>query len=208
VVLADDHAIVLRGLSEFLATAGDIEVVAIAETGQQAIACAEKHVPDVLLLDLLMPDLPPVQTIREIKSVSPRTQIIVLTSHEGSEYVVPASRAGAISYLLKNIGPENLVTAVRNAAAGEATISPKMAKSFLKIVEEDDLPIAAPANLTAREIEVLCLIAEAKSNADIASSLSISGKTVKSHVSNSLGKLYLKDRTEAAVFAWREKIKR
>jgi NarL family two-component system response regulator LiaR len=108
VVLADDQAIVLRGLSEFVATAEDIEVVAMAENGQEAIACAEKYVPDVLLLDLRMPDLPPVLTVREIKSVSPRTQIIGLTSHECSQYVEPASRAGVISYLLKNIGPENL----------------------------------------------------------------------------------------------------
>jgi NarL family two-component system response regulator LiaR len=207
-VLADDHAIVRRGLSEFLGSAGDIEVVASANNGAQAIACAEQYVPDVLLLDLLMPDLPPVHTVRAIKSVSPRTQIIILTSHEGSEYVVPATRAGAISYILKDISPDDLITAVRDAASGVATISPKMAQSLLSIVDRDEQPIADCASLTAREIEVLSLLADAKSNAVIADTLGISGKTVKSHVSHILGKLYLSDRTEAAVFAWRERIKR
>jgi len=207
VVLADDNALVLRGLSEFLATAADIEVVAFAETGYQAIACAEKHAPDVLLLDLTMPDLPPVQTVREIKSLSPRTQIILLTSHECGDFVVPASRAGAISHVLKNIGPENLVAEVRHAAAGEGTISPKMAKSFLRLAQQADQPIAAPVTLTAREIKILCLIADAKSNDVIAQTLGVTVKTVKAHVSNILSKLYLNDRTEASV-ARRKKITR
>jgi NarL family two-component system response regulator LiaR len=205
VVLADDQAVVLRGLSEFLATAQDIEVVAMAGTGQQAIDCAEKHVPDVLLLDLRMPDLPPVLTVREIKSLSPRTQIIGLTSHECSEYVEPASRAGVIAYLLKNIGPENLVTAVRKAAAGEATISPNMAKSFLRFLGQGDQSIADAVRLSAFEIKVLWLISEAKSTELIANNLGISVKTVKSNIKNILEKFYLNDREEAS-FVWRDKM--
>lgn len=209
-ILADDHAMVRKGLTAFLATASDIEVMAVAECGKDAVIEAKKHAPDVVLLDLFMPDQPAVETVRQIKQVSPRSQIVMVTSHEGDEHVVPTTQAGAISYILKDTTPEDLIGAVRKAAAGESTISPRVAKALVTIVTrsrashtQDDQP---HEDLTDREMEVLHCIAEGLSNADIAGKLNISEKTVKSHVSNILSKLYLTDRTQAAVYAWREGI--
>ncbi|QAR32643.1 response regulator transcription factor [Geovibrio thiophilus] len=209
-ILADDHAMVRKGLTAFLATAEDIEVMGVASGGAEAVEAAEKHAPDVVLLDLFMPDQPAVETVRQIKKVSPRSQIIMVTSHEGDEYVVPTTQAGAISYILKDTTPEDLIRSVRKAAAGESTISPRVAKALVTVVtraraaktQENQLH----EDLTEREMEVLQRIAEGLSNMDIAARLNISEKTVKSHVSNILSKLYLTDRTQAAVYAWREGI--
>ena len=209
-ILADDHAMVRKGLTAFLSTAQDIEVMAVAAFGEEVVAAAQKHAPDVVLLDLFMPDQPAVETVRQIKRVSPRSQIIMVTSHEGDEYVVPTTQAGAISYILKDTTPEDLIHAVRKAAAGESTISPRIAKALVTVVtraralstQEDQLH----EDLTEREMEVLHCIAEGLSNMDIAARLNISDKTVKSHVGNILSKLYLTDRTKAAVYAWREGI--
>ncbi len=131
-VLADDHAVVRKGLREFLLTAGDIDLVAAADCGREAVRLAGHFAPDVVLLDLLMPDQPAVETIRGIKLVSPRSQIILLTSHEGDDFVLETTQAGAISYLLKDISPPDLIAAVRRAAAGEATLSPRIAASLLQ----------------------------------------------------------------------------
>lgn len=209
-ILADDHEMVRRGLIAFLATAKDIDVLAAVASGAEAVAAAGKHAPDVVLLDLLMPDQPAVETVRQIKRVSPRSQIIVVTSHEGDEYVVPTTQAGAISYLLKDTSPEDLIRAVRKAAAGESTLSPRIARALAAIIArakagetlEDQLRV----DLTEREMEVLQCIAEGLSNIAIATRLGITEKTVKSHVSNILSKLYLTDRTQAAVYAWRKRI--
>ena len=209
-ILADDHAMVRKGLTAFLATAQDIEVMAVATCGVEAVATAKKHAPDVVLLDLLMPDQPAVETVRQIKRVSPRSQIIMVTSHEGDEYVVPVTQAGAISYILKDTTPEDLIRAVRKAAAGESTLSPRIAKALMTVVTEaraaKTLENQPHEDLTEREMEVLQCIAEGLSNMDIAARLYISEKTVKSHVGNILSKLYLTDRTKAAVYAWREGI--
>jgi NarL family two-component system response regulator LiaR len=146
----------------------------------------------------------------QIKKVSPRSQIIMVTSHEGDEYVVPMTQAGAISYILKDTSPEDLVSAVRKAAAGESTISPRVAKALVTVVTRSQAAKTREdqfhEDLTAREMEVLQCIAEGLSNIDIATRLNISEKTVKSHVSNILSKLYLTGRTQAAVYAWREGI--
>lgn len=209
-ILADDHAMVRKGLTAFLATAQDIEVMGVATCGVEAVAAAKKHAPDVVLLDLLMPDQPAVETVRQIKRVSPRSQIIMVTSHEGDEYVVPVTQAGAISYILKDTTPEDLIRAVRKAAAGESTLSPRIAKALMTVVTQaraaktQENPLHE--DLTEREMEVLQCIAEGSSNMDIAARLNISDKTVKSHVGNILSKLYLSDRTKAAVYAWREGI--
>lgn len=206
--LADDHAMVRKGLIAFLATAKDIEVMAVASCGKEAVETAASYAPDVVLLDLLMPDQPAVETVRQIKKVSPRSQIIMVTSHEGEEYVVPTIQAGAISYILKDTTPEELIQTIRKASLGESTISPRIAKALAKIItktqkaktQENQLH----EDLTQREMEVLHCIAEGLSNMDISSQLNISEKTVKSHVSNILSKLYLTDRTQVAVYAWRE----
>ncbi len=202
-ILADDHAMVRKGLIAFLATTKDIDVVAVASGGVDVVAAAEKHAPDVVLLDLFMPDQSAVETIRQIKKVSPRSQIVMVTSHEGDEHVMPTTQAGAISYILKDTTPEDLIDTVRKAAAGESTISPRVAKALVAVVTQQD---HFHEDLTEREMEVLHCIAEGLSNIDIAKRLNIGEKTVKSHVSNILGKLYLNDRTQAAIYAWREGI--
>jgi NarL family two-component system response regulator LiaR len=209
-ILADDHAMVRKGLTAFLATAKDIEVMAVASNGAEAVAAAKKHAPDVVLLDLFMPDQPALETVCQIKKSSPRSQIVMVTSHEGDEYVVPMTQAGAISYILKDTTPEDLISTVRKAVAGESIISPRIAKALVAVVTKARAAKADDGNfhedLTDREMEVLHCIAEGLSNADIATRLTISEKTVKSHVGNILSKLYLTDRTQVAVYAWREGI--
>ena len=207
-ILADDHAMVRKGLTAFLATAEDVAVMAVAACGAEAVVAAREHVPDVVLLDLFLPDQPAVETVRQIKTVSPRSQIVMVTSHEGDEYVVPMTQAGAISYILKDTTPEDLIEAVRKAAAGESTLSPRIAKALATIITRAQARQESQLHedLTEREVEVLHCIAEGLSNMDIATRLGISDKTVKSHVGNILSKLYLTDRTQVAVYAWREGI--
>ena len=211
-ILADDHAMVRKGLTAFLATAKDIEVMAVASCGTEVVAGVKKHAPDIVLLDLFMPDQPAVETVRQIKKLSPRSQIIMVTSHEGDEYVVPMMQAGATSYILKDTSPEDLIRAVRKAAAGESTLSPRIAKALVTVVTQTRAAKTQESllheDLTEREMEVLHCIAEGLPNMDIAARLNISEKTVKSHVSNILSKLYLTDRTQAAVYAWREGIQK
>ena len=184
--------------------------MAVAAGGMEAVIAAKKHAPDVVLLDLFMPDQPAVETVRQIKSASPRSQIIMVTSHEGDEYVLPMTQAGATSYILKDTTPEDLINAVRKAAAGESTISPRVARALVTVVTQarggKALESPLHEDLTEREMEVLQCIAEGLSNMEISARLNISEKTVKSHVSNILSKLYLADRTQVAVYAWREGI--
>ncbi len=209
-IFADDHEVVRKGLTAFLGTALDIEILEVAQCGVEAVNAARKHVPDVVLLDMFMPDQPALDTVRQIKKVSPRSQIVMVTSHEGDEYVVPLTQAGAISYILKDTTPDDLIAAVRKAAAGESTISPRVAKALMKIVTQTraakNQTSSLHEDLTEREMEVLHCIAEGLSNIGIGTRLGITEKTVKSHVSNILSKLYLTDRTQAAVYAWREGI--
>lgn len=207
-ILADDHEMVRRGLCAFLATATDMEVLAASSCGAEAVAAARQYTPDVVLLDLFLPDQPAVDTVRQIKQVSPRSQIVMVTSHEGDEHVLALTRAGAISYILKDTSPEDLILAVRKAAAGESMLSPRIAKALVGIVTRGrGTPESLPhQDLTDREMEVLHCIAEGLSNQDIGARLGITEKTVKSHVGNILGKLYLTDRTQAAIYAWREGI--
>lgn len=207
-ILADDHAMVRNGLTAFLATANDIQVMAAVSSGTEAVAAAKKYVPDVVLLDLFMPDQPAVETVRQIKMVSPRSQIVMVTSHEGDEFVLPMTQAGALSYILKDTTPEDLIFAVRKAAVGESILSPRIAKALVTVVSQARAAKMQVdhfyEDLTEREMEVLQCIAEGLSNLGIATRLNISEKTVKSHVSNILSKLYLTDRTQVAVYAWRE----
>ena len=209
-ILADDHEMVRKGLTAFLAAAQDIEVMDVAACGAEVVAAAQKYAPDVVLLDLFMPDQSAVETVRQIKKVSPRSQIVMVTSHEGDEYVAPVTQAGAISYILKDATPEELILAVRKAAAGESTLSPRIAKALMTVVtqarSEKTQKGQLHEDLSEREMEVLQCIAEGLSNMKIAARLGISEKTVKSHVGNMLSKLYLTDRTQAAVYAWREGI--
>ena len=209
VLLVDDHRVVRQGVRAFLATQPDISVVGEAESGAEGVQFAGQFVPDVVLMDLIMPGMDGVQATREIKRASPRTQIIVLTSYHDDEHIFPALRAGALSYLLKDIGAEALADAIRQAARGEAALDPRVAARVIKEVQgarttADEFHLIT--ELSDRELEVLGLIAKGMSNAEIAARLVLSEKTVKGHVSNILSKLQLTDRTQAAVYAWREGI--
>jgi NarL family two-component system response regulator LiaR len=209
VMLVDDHELVRRGAAGYLQTLEDIRVVAQAESGEEAIRLAGEHVPDVVLMDLVMPGMDGVETTRKLRQVSPHSQVIVLTSYFKDEYIFPALKAGAISYLLKDVKASELVDAVRQAAYGEATLHPRVAARILQEYRSVDPEAVNPySELTEREMDVLKLIANGYTNQKIAAELVITIGTVKGHVSNILSKLHLADRTEAAVFAWRKGIVR
>jgi len=209
VLIVDDHAVVRKGVRAFLDAQTGLTVVGEAGSGEEAVAQAEEHAPDVVLMDLIMPGVDGVEATRRVKKVSPRTQIIVLTSYHQDEHIFPAIRAGALSYLLKDAEPEQLADAVRKAAVGEAVLHPQVASRVVQELHGARQDTPNPFNaLSDRELEVLRLIADGLSNHDIAERLVISEKTVKSHVSNILSKLHLADRTQAAVFAWREGVVR
>ena len=209
VLLVDDHEMVRRGVRAFLETRPDITVVAEAGSGEEAVRLATEHAPDVALMDLIMPGMDGVEATRRLTARSPRTNVIMLTSYHDDEHVFPAIRAGALSYVLKEVGPEELADAVRKAAAGEAVLHPRVAARVVRELHGTwrDEPNAF-RELSDRELEVLKLIAAGLSNAEIAGRLYVSEKTVKSHVSNILGKLHLADRTQAAVYAWRQGVVR
>ena len=209
VLLVDDHEMVRRGVRDFLETQGDITVVAEAGSGEEAVRLAAEHAPDVALMDLIMPGMDGVEATRRLTTQSPRTSVVMLTSYHDDEHVFPAIRAGALSYVLKEIGPAELTDAVRKAAAGEAVLHPRVAARVVRELHgaRRDEPNAF-RELSDRELEVLKLIADGLSNAEIAGRLYVSEKTVKSHVSNILGKLHLADRTQAAVYAWRQGVVR
>jgi two-component system, NarL family, response regulator LiaR len=209
VLLVDDHEMVRRGVRAFLQTRPDITVVAEAGSGEEAVRLAAEHAPDVALMDLIMPGMDGVEATRRLTARSPRTNVVMLTSYHDDEHIFPAIRAGALSYVLKEVGPEELADAVRKAAAGEAVLHPRVAARVVRELHgaRRDEPNAF-RELSDRELEVLKLIADGLSNAEIADRLYVSEKTVKSHVSNILGKLHLADRTQAAVYAWRQGVVR
>jgi NarL family two-component system response regulator LiaR len=205
VMIVDDHEMVRHGAAGYLAAQGDIQIVGEADSGEKAVHLAQDTVPDVVLMDLVMPGMDGVEATRKLKDISPRTQIIILTSYHEDEHIFPALQAGAISYLLKDVKAADLVDAIRRAAKGEATLHPKIAERVLKEfrvggAEKRRLFLT----LTEREMEVLKLIALGQTNSKIAEQLVITVGTVKGHVSNILSKLHLADRTQAAVYAWQE----
>ena len=209
VLLVDDHALVRQGVRAFLDTQSDITVVAEAASGEEAVHLAAEYAPDVALMDLIMPGMDGVEATRRLTARSPRTKVVILTSYHDDEHIFPAIRAGALSYVLKEVGPDELAKAVRMAAAGEAVLHPRVAARVVRELHgtRRDEPNVF-RELSDRELEVLRLIAEGLSNAEISDRLFISEKTTKSHVSNILGKLHLADRTQAAVYAWREGVVR
>jgi len=209
VLLVDDHEVVRSGVSAFLASQPDFEVIGEAKSGTEAVNLAIKLVPDVVLMDLVMAKMDGVEATRQVKNVSPRTKIVVLTSYHQDEYIFPALQAGAISYILKDVKMEELAEALRRAAQGEATLHPRVASRVIQELHGANREELNPyTELTDREMEVLKLIAQGQSNSEIAESLVISVNTVKGHVSNILSKLHLADRTQAAVYAWQQGIVR
>ena len=203
VLIADDHPFVRHGLRTYLETLDDLEVVGEASDGAEAVELAGQLLPEVVLMDLVMPELDGVQATRAIRAASPATKVIVLTSFDDDEKVFPAIKAGAAGYLLKDVHPTELAEAVRKASRGEALLAPSVAARLMQEVSGERPPAAG---LTERELEVLRLIARGMSNKLIARELVVSEKTVKTHVSNILAKLHLADRTQAALYAVREGI--
>lgn len=209
ILLVDDHAMVRQGVKAFLVTQPDLSVVGEASSGEEAIKLAAQFIPDVILMDLIMPNMDGVEATRRVKQVSPRSQIVVLTSYHEDEHIFPALKAGALSYVLKDVSAEELAAAVRKAAVGEAVLHPRVAARVIKELQgkREDNPNPF-TELSERELEVLKLIADGMSNAEMAAKLVLSEKTIKGHVSNILSKLHLADRTQAAVYAWREGVVR
>ena len=205
VLLVDDHELVRRGVRAFLETCQEFVVVGEAESGAQAVQLAEEQIPDVILMDLIMPGMDGVEATRQVKKVSPRTQVVVLTSYHEDEHIFPALQAGALSYVLKDVRMEELAEAVRKAARGEPSLHPQVAARViqeLRGARKDELDPFV--DLTNREIEILRLIAGGLKNSAIAAQLTISEHTVKGHVSNILSKLHLVSRTQAVLYALQE----
>jgi NarL family two-component system response regulator LiaR len=204
----DDHAVVRKGVRGYLEAQPDITVAGEAASGEEAVRLAADHLPDVILMDLVMPGAPGapgmdgVEATRRVREVSPGSQVIVLTSYHDDDHIFPAIKAGALSYLLKNVRPEELAAAVRAAAQGDAVLDSPVATRVLQQVRAELVtpqpmaqPLAEP--LSARELEVLDLIAAGLTNPEIADRLFIAHGTVKRHINNIYGKLQVRHRAEA-----------
>ena len=208
ILIADDHAIVREGLRSLLSTEPGMELVGEATDGADAVDKARRLQPDVLLLDLVMPRKDGIAAIQEIKRERPDARILVLTSFAEDEKLFPAVKAGALGYLLKDSSPQDLLDAIRDVARGESSLHPTIAR---KVLRELSRPPEGPPTdepLTEREVDVLGLVARGLSNQEIAERLGVGERTVRSHVSNILGKLHLADRTQAALYALREGLAR
>jgi len=210
VLIADDHAVVRQGLRTFLELQEDIDVVGEAADGVQALQAAAALEPDVVLMDLVMPELDGVAAIERLRETAPATRVLVLTSFLDEDKVLPAICAGAAGYLLKDVEPAELVRAIRTVDGGESQLHPTVAARVLRelVGEWERTPggdrLQRHGSLTARELEVLALLARGRANKAIAFDLGVAEKTVKTHVGNILSKLGLSDRTQAALYAVRE----
>ncbi len=205
VLLVDDHTVVLKGLAFFLSTQEDLELVGEANNGKEALVKVGETTPDVILMDLYMPEMDGVEATAYIKKEYPNVKVIVLTSFSDQAHVLPALRAGASGYMLKDVEPDQLVEAIRSAYKGNIQLHPDIANALLSqtlpVEEKEEEPSIQVDVLTARENEVLQLLAKGMSNKEVASVLVITEKTVKAHVSSILSKLNLSDRTQAALYA-------
>jgi two-component system, NarL family, response regulator LiaR len=204
VLVVDDHAIIRKGMKAVLDLIQDIELVGEAENGRQAVKLDLELKPDVILMDLMMPEMDGITCIREIKTRRPEARILVLTNFAGEEMIFPAIKAGAMGYHLKDSSPEALVDAIHQIFQGESSLHPLIAKKVLDEFHAPSENQLSTEPLTQRELEVLRLIAQGNENRDIASKLVVSEATVRTHVSNILGKLHLASRTQAALYALRE----
>jgi NarL family two-component system response regulator LiaR len=206
ILIADDHGVVREGIRSYLQTQPDLHVVAEAADGAEAVRLATQHKPDVAMLDLAMPGqagVDGVDAIRAIRQASPHTRLMVLSSFSDDAHIFPAIRAGALSYLLKDVAPHEMAEAIRRTARGEAVIHPKVAARLVDEVQTQRASLPNPfALLSDREHEVVKLIALGLSNAEIAEQLVLSEKTIKGYVSTIFEKLHVSDRTQAAVLAW------
>ncbi|WP_308103350.1 response regulator transcription factor [Streptomyces sichuanensis] len=206
VLLVDDHQVVRRGLRTFLEVQDDIEVVGEAADGAEGVACAEELRPDVVLMDVKMPGTDGIEALRRLRELANPARVLIVTSFTEQRTVIPALRAGAAGYVYKDVDPDALAGAIRSVHAGHVLLQPEVAEALLS---QDDTGGGGQGRgnaLTEREREVLALIADGRSNREIARALVLSEKTVKTHVSNILMKLDLADRTQAALWAVRQGI--
>ncbi len=204
VLIVDDHVIVRKGIRALLAMQPDVEVVGEAGDGREALSRAEALGPDVVLMDLMMPEMDGIEATRQITSRFSQTRVVVLTSFAADDKVFPALKAGALGYLLKDSSPADLLGSIRQVYRGESSLHPTIAR---KVLHELTRPIERPKAgeaITDRELEVLRLIARGMSNQEIADRLVVTEATVRAHVSNILGKLHLASRTQAALYALKE----
>lgn len=201
VLIVDDHAMVRQGLRTFLELYEDFSVVGEAGDGRAAVDACSLLKPQVVLMDLVMPEMDGITATRQISSLGLGTRVIALTSFIEDEKVISAIQAGACGYLLKDVSPDELIDALRAVSRGEARLHPEVTRRLMHQVAAQPKPSSSPVDLTGRELEVLRLIAQGKSNQAIADALVISEKTVKTHVSSLLSKLQLEDRTQLAIYA-------
>ncbi len=203
VMLVDDHAVVRSGLAAFLTAFDDLELVAEAGGGEEAVRLCDEAKPDVVLMDLVMPGMDGAASTKAIREKCPHIQVIALTSFKEKDLVESALKAGAIGYLLKNVSADELVDAIRAAVAGRPTLAPEAAQALIQAARA---PQAPGHDLTERELEVLALMVEGLNNPDIAERMVVSRSTVKFHVSNVLSKLGVASRTEAVSLALKHKL--
>ncbi len=202
VLIVDDHPIVRQGLRTLLELQDDLVVAGEAENGRAAVSLAARLKPDVVLMDLVMPELDGISATRQISELKQATRVIALTSFVEDDKVIPAIQAGAVSFLLKDVSPNDLLEAIRAAHNGETRLHPHvMRKLMAQVAAQPPAPPQMEKDLTGREVEVLRLVAEGLSNREIAARLVISEKTVKTHISSLLSKLGLEDRTRLAIYA-------
>ena len=206
VFIADDHAIVRKGIAAVLEIVPDIDVVGEAENGHDAVYRVEQLRPDVILMDLVMPEMDGIEAIRRIKDRQPEARILVLTTFAAEDKIFPAIKAGALGYHLKDSRPEELVQAIRQVHRGESSLHPVIARKVLEELSHPSDRPPTPDPLTPREVEVLRLVAQGLENWEIAERLVITEATVRTHVSNITSKLHVASRTQAALYALREGI--
>ena len=203
VLLVDDHAMVRRGLATFLKVFDDLELAGEAASGEDAIQLCAQLLPDVVLMDMVMPEMDGVTATRAIRQQFPEVQVVALTSFKEEELIQHALQAGAIGYLLKDVSADTLAQAIRDAHAGRATLSPEAAQALAQAAAQPPTP---GHDLTERERDVLALLVEGLNNTQIADKLVVSPSTIKSHVSHILAKLGVSSRTEAATLALRHRL--
>ena len=204
VFIAEDHAIVRKGISALLALEPDIQVVGEAGNGREAVSGIDSTRPDVILMDLVMPEMDGIEAIQQVVARRPQARILVLTSFATDDKVFPAIKAGALGYLLKDSEPRDVVDAIRQVYRGESSLHPRIARKLMQELSRPPDKPPTPDPLTEREMEVLCLVAQGKSNREIADELTVTEGTVRVHVSSILSKLHLASRTQATLYALRE----
>ncbi len=204
ILVSDDHAIIRKGIRAVLEVVPDIEVIGEATNGEEAVAETERLQPDVVLMDLMMPQVDGIEAIRRIKNHQPEARILVLTTFAGEDKIFPAIKAGALGYHLKDSSPNELMDAIRQVYRGESSLHPTIARKVLQELSRPSQAPPTPDPLTQRELEVLQLVAQGIENREIAEKLVIGETTVRTHVSNILSKLHVASRTQAALYALRE----